>query len=124
MAHTRSFVRLTLKPMINYGRDIDGAYTIAMEMANTETKKNRVNPWWEFVKQNKSMVSHLPTRKEQFESLSNMWREQKNTIVSVPLEYIMKLREESARLKEHVQELERENERITERVGYLEDMLS
>lgn len=94
---------------------------LALALFNMEDKHRASNPWWAFVKQNKQSVAHLPSRKQQFEVLSEMWQSKKDSIVSVPLDYLMELRSQNANLKQDNQHLRTENDRLNERLMFLEE---
>lgn len=94
---------------------------LTLTLYNMEDKHRASNPWWDFVQQNKQSVAHLPSRKQQFEALSDMWQSKKDSIVSVPLGYLMELRSQNTHLKQDNQHLHTQNERLNERLAFLED---
>lgn len=74
--------------------------------------ERRNNPWWDFVKENRNKVKHLTTRKEQFELLSELWKNKKSHVITIQSEYLEELHNNNHSLKIEVNKLQDENKKL------------
>lgn len=77
------------------------------------------NAWWGFVQANKHKVQHIKDRKERFKVLSEMWQDQKATIVTVHSHYLLDLHTTNANLRKDIETLVQENIRLKEVIEFM-----
>lgn len=77
------------------------------------------NAWWEFVKQHKGDVRHIKDRKEKFQVLAEMWKNEKASLIYVSTEYVTGLHATISKLKQEKAEMAAENMRLKEALAFL-----
>lgn len=72
------------------------------------------NVWWEFVKAHRKEVDHIKNRKERFQALSEMWKNEKASMISVHADYLLELHNANSTLKGDLERLRIENAQLKE----------
>lgn len=70
------------------------------------------NAWWEFVKAHKKEVEHIVDRKERFQALSQMWKNQKANMIYVDINYLSEIHATNSRLKASLDKALLENDQL------------
>lgn len=80
--------------------------------------------WWDFVKSHYNEVQHIKGRKERFQMLSEMWKNEKAKMITVHSTYLLELHDKNASLRSQVETLLHENERLQEIIEYLKEHMA
>lgn len=72
------------------------------------------NMWWAFVKAHKKDVDHIKDRKERFQALSEMWKNEKASMITVHADYLLSLHNTNSSLKGDLENMRLENMQLKE----------
>ena len=82
-----------------------------------------MTPWWEYVQKNINTFPKTMTPKEKFAIMSQRWREEKATLVTIPAQTITNLQQENAKIKRELEAANMTISQLEERLAFLEAMM-